>query len=75
MFITKNKKIMTDFYETIFPWLQRCEKLFGFNKDNYGNTRIYAFLMERFISYWFNKYSKVKIWPIAFYNINKKKLT
>ncbi len=72
MFITKNKKIMADFYNTIFPWLQRCEKLFGLNKGDYGNTRIYAFLMERFISYWFNKYSKVRTWPIAFYNINKK---
>ena len=31
MFITNNKKIMNDFYETIFPWLERCEKVFGFN--------------------------------------------
>ena len=56
------------------PWLRRCEKIFGFNKGKYGETRIYAFLMERFISYWFNKYSKVMIWPIAFYDINNKEL-
>ena len=72
MFITKNKKIVSKFYETIFPWLERCEKVFGFNDENYGNTRIYAFLMERFISYWFNKYSKVRVWPVIFYNINKE---
>ena len=74
MFITKYKNILKNFYSTIFPWLERCESLFGFKKDGYGGTRIYAFLMERFISYWFNKYSKVKIWPIAFYDINKQNL-
>ena len=71
MFITKNKKIMNNFYKTIFPWLERCEEIFGFKKRDYGNTRIYAFLMERFISYWFNKYTKVKVWPVAFLNINQ----
>lgn len=74
MFITKNKNILDSFYNTIFPWLARCETIFGFNRDSYGSTRIYAFLMERFVSYWFNKYTKVKIWPIAFYNINKENL-
>ena len=72
MFIIKNKKIIDSFYSTVFPWLERCEKIFGFKKAEYGNTRIYAFLMERFISYWFNKYSKVKIWPVIFYDLNKE---
>ena len=74
MFITKNKDILNNFYDTTFSWLRRCEKVFGFNNKNYGETRIYAFLMERFISYWFNKYTKVKIWPIAFYNLNRNKI-
>ena len=74
MFITKNKDIINNFYNTIFPWLKRCEDIFNFKKNDYGNTRIYAFLMERFISYWFNKYTRVKIWPIAFYNISKENL-
>ena len=74
MFITNNKKIIDSFYSTIFPWLERCEKVFGFNKGSYGNTRIYAFLMERFTSYWFNKYSRVRVWPIIFYNINKENI-
>ena len=74
MFITKNKNLINSFYNTTFTWLKNCEEIFGFNKGTYGNTRIYAFLMERFISYWFNKYSKVKVWPVAFYNINKENL-
>ena len=72
MFISKNKKLIKKFYNTIFPWLAKCEKIFGFNHDTYGSKRIYAFLMERFSSYWFNKYSKVKTWPVIFYNINKE---
>ena len=70
MFICKKKSIFENYYSTVFPWLDRCEKVFGFNEGSYGNARIYAFLLERFISYWFNKYTKVKIWPIAFFNIN-----
>ena len=44
MFIAKDKNILKNFYSTIFPWLERCENIFGFKKDGYGSTRIYAFL-------------------------------
>ena len=74
MFIIKNKRIINNFYNTVFPWLNRCEKIFGFNKGKYGETRIYAFLMERFMSYWFNKHAKVMIWPIAFHDIKNERL-
>ena len=30
MFICKSKYKLKTYYETIFPWLERCEKLFGF---------------------------------------------
>ena len=73
MFICNKKEIFENYYNTIFPWLLRCEKVFGFNEKNYGSTRIYGFLLERFISYWFNKYTKVKIWPIAFLDIHQTK--
>ncbi len=73
MFICKSKKLMKSYYETLFPWLERCEKIFGFNLEGYGNTRIYGFLAERFLPYWFNKYSKTLEWPIIFYDLNKKK--
>ena len=36
MFICKSKKILIEYYETIFPWLEKCEKLFGFNLKGYG---------------------------------------
>jgi hypothetical protein len=72
MFICKSKKIFNNYYDAVFTWLKKCEEVFGFDLDDkdYGKTRIYGFLVERFSSYWFNKYTKTKIWPIAFYNIN-----
>jgi len=66
MFICKSKKIIREFYETIFKWLNDCEKVFGFDLDGYGKTRVYAFLAERFLPYWFNKYVKILEWPIVF---------
>jgi len=70
MFICKSKEIIKKYYASIFPWLGRCEKIFGFTKSSYGETRIYGFLAERYLSYWFNKYSDPLIWPITFYDIN-----
>ena len=63
MFICKTK-ILNRYYEIIFPWLQRCEDIFGFNRKEYGSKRIYGFLAERFLSYWFTKYYKIKEMPI-----------
>ena len=71
MFICKSKKIMNDYYLTVFPWLERCEKEFGFgNLKGYGETRIYGFLAERFMSYWFQKNTRYKTMPIVFYDIS-----
>ena len=71
MFICKSKEIMDKYYTTIFDWLNKCENIFGFDKKSYGTTRIYAFLAERFLPYWFDKYTKSKEWPIAFYDTTK----
>ena len=49
------------------------EKVFGFNLHGYGKTRIYAFLAERYLSYWFDKYTKPLLWPVIFYDISKWK--
>tara|TARA_B100001063_G_scaffold245337_1_gene280739 strand:+ start:1961 stop:2755 length:795 start_codon:yes stop_codon:yes gene_type:complete len=60
MFISK-KKIIQDWFSTLFEWLERCEKLFGFeNLQGYDKTRIYAYLAERYLSFWFRKYTKYK---------------
>jgi hypothetical protein len=64
MFICK-KEILKGYYEIVFPWLEKCETVFGFNNlDSYGLKRIYGFLAERFLSYWFQKNYRVKELPI-----------
>ena len=71
MFICKSSKILKKYYETIFPWLQRCEKEFGFNLEGYGLKRIYGFLAERFMPFWFRKYTSYSTMPIIFKDINE----
>lgn len=64
MFLCKTK-LLRGYYETIFPWLEKCEKIFGFNNlKDYGSQRIYGFLAERFLSYWFTKNYKYIELPI-----------
>jgi hypothetical protein len=71
MFVCKNKEILFSYYESLFPWLYNCEKIFGF-KDlkGFGLQRIYGFLAERYMSYWFKRYTKYKILPIQFKDIS-----
>jgi hypothetical protein len=71
MFICKSKNIINEFYSSLFKWLFDCEKIFGFDKNEYGKIRIYAFLGERYMSYWFRKYTKFKEWPIFFLDTQK----
>ena len=64
MFICKTR-LLKSYYDEIFPWLEKCEKDFGFsNLKGYGLQRIYGFLAERFLSYWFTNKGKVKELPI-----------
>jgi len=71
MFICKNKKILFSYYDSLFPWLANCEKIFGF-KDlkGFGLQRIYGFLAERYMPYWFRKYTKHTTLPMQFKDIN-----
>ena len=70
MFIAK-KYIANQWFGKLFPWLFRCEKIFGFeNLKGYDSQRLYAYLAERYLSFWFKKYSKYVEWPyITFWNI------
>ena len=70
MFICKSSKILNKYYETLFPWLKRCEKEFGFHLEGYGLKRIYGFLAERFMSYWFKKNTNFSTLPIIFQDIS-----
>ena len=64
MFMCKTA-MLKDYYDVIFPWLEKCEAVFGFNNSNdYGSKRIYGFLAERFLSYWFTKKFKYLELPI-----------
>ena len=67
MFISK-KKILNNFFKDQFEWLFKCEKVFGFkNLKGYDQTRLYAFLAERYMPYWFRKYTIYNEWPWIFY--------
>ena len=71
MFICKNKNILMNYYNSLFPWLEECEKVFGFrNLTGYGLKRIYGFLAERYMSFWFKKYTKYYLMPIYFKDIS-----
>ncbi len=70
MFICRSNKILNNYYNSIFPWLKRCEKKFGFELEGYGLKRIYGFLAERYMSYWFRKYTKSSTMPIIFQDIS-----
>ena len=71
MFISKSKYLIKEYYKTIFTWLNECEKIFGYDLKGYNKVRIYAFLAERFLPYWFNKNAKTLNWPIIFHDLNK----
>ena len=66
MFISK-KKIINNWFNALFPWLEECEKIFGFEKlSGYDTRRLYAYLSERYLSFWFKKYTKYKNHPWVF---------
>ena len=69
MFICKSYEILNNYYNSIFPWLDKCEKEFGLNLNGFGLRRLYGFLAERYMSYWFQKYTKHATLPILFKDI------
>ncbi len=70
MFVSK-KKIMERYFNDVFSWLFECEKIFGIeNLKGYDQTRLYAYLSERYLSFWFKKYSNYIEWPWVFRDIS-----
>ena len=67
--VIAKKQLLKKWFESLFDWLFECEKIFGF-KDlvGYEKKRLYAFLAERYLSFWFNKYCKVKNSSWIFYD-------
>ena len=71
MYISK-KDILNKWFNDLFSWLSECEKIFGFNNlSGYDTQRIYAYLAERYASFWFKKYAKPITWHWAFFDITK----
>ena len=67
MFISK-KKIIKLWFNDLFNWLFKCEKIFGFRTlKGYDQQRLYAYLAERYLSFWFKKYTKYLEWYWTFY--------
>ena len=67
MLITK-KKILNLWFKDLFKWLFKCEKVFGFkNLKGYDQQRLYAYLGERYLSFWFRKYTRYIEWDWIFF--------
>ncbi|MDC0519456.1 DUF4422 domain-containing protein [Candidatus Pelagibacter ubique] len=71
MFISK-KKIINKWFKSLFTWLFRCEKKFGLkNLKGYDQQRLYAYLAERYLSFWFKKNTKYLEWDWTFFEKNQ----
>ena len=71
MFISNSSEVINSYFSDVFKWLKKCEKIFGFNLKGHRKIRMYAFLAERFLPYWFKKYTKYLEWPVVYCDINK----
>tara|TARA_Y100000389_G_scaffold148997_1_gene148213 strand:- start:156 stop:962 length:807 start_codon:yes stop_codon:yes gene_type:complete len=67
MFISK-KEVINKWFNSLFTWLFRCEKEFGLkNLKGYDQQRLYAYLAERYLSFWFKKNTKYLEWHWTFF--------
>ena len=72
LFICKNALLLDAFYSKIFDWLFKCEEVFGkLELNTYGKKRIYGFLAERYMPFWFKENSKTLNWPYSYFDTNK----
>jgi hypothetical protein len=70
MFIAK-PTILDKWFNSLFEWLFKCEEEFGFeNLKGYDTGRLYAYLAERYLSFWIDKYLKKLTMPWLIYEEN-----
>jgi hypothetical protein len=69
MFVSRSSEIINLYFSEIFDWLKKCEAIFGFNLKGYNKIRMYTFLAERFLPYWFKKYTNALEWPVVYCDI------
>ena len=61
MFIAK-PRTLDSWFRNLFDWLQKCEEVFNFEELNgYDTGRLFAYLAERYLSYWFKKNLQQKL--------------
>ena len=66
--VISKKNILNNWFKDLFDWLFKCEKVFGLkNLKGYDQERLYAYLAERYLSFWFRKKTKYLEWPWTFY--------
>ena len=66
-------KILDLWFSELFEWLFECEKIFKFeNLKDYETKRLFAYLAERYLSYWITEHTQYKEWPYIFYDSEKK---
>ena len=66
------KKILNKWFKDLFDWLFKCEKVFGIkNLKGYDQERLYAYLAERYLSFWFKKYTNFKEHNWIFFDVVK----
>jgi len=53
-------EIIKNYFKNVFDCLSKLKKIFGFNLYGYVKLRIYTFLVERYLPFWFKKYTKYK---------------
>ena len=59
--VISKKRILNKWFSSLFEWLFECENVHGFDKlKGYDTQRLYAFLGERYLSFWFKKYTIFK---------------
>ena len=72
MFISKSQ-IINNWFSDLFDWLFKCEKIFGFHQlQGYDTERLYAYLAERFLPFWFKRNTKCLEWPWIFFEHYEK---
>ena len=70
--VISKKPILNRWFNDLFEWLFECEKIFGFNElEGYDTGRLYAYLSERYLSFWFNEFCKSKECPWIFFDTSK----
>ena len=68
MYISK-KFFLQKWFKDLFNWLFKCEKIFGLKKlKGYDQARLYAYLAERYASFWFKKNTKTIQWHWTFFD-------